>query len=100
VAHRSFTYSLADHDYCYEAFALSVRMRQKTEDLSEMGKILSNVALGLGDQHAYKSPGKALGVATGGEMGGAEEARRERKKKKKKKKHKRKRHEDEGEAER
>lgn len=34
-----------DHDYCYAAFSAA----QPTEDLSEMGKILSDVALGAAE---------------------------------------------------
>ncbi len=37
--------SIKDHDYCHAAFAAA----QPTEDLSEMGKILSDVALGAAE---------------------------------------------------
>ncbi len=38
--------SLRDHDYCYASF----RAAQPAEDLSEMGKILSDVAIGSTEQ--------------------------------------------------
>ena len=56
--------ALKDHDYCYQSFMAA----QPKEDLSEMDKILSNVALGA----EATSPG----------------SRKKKKKKKKRKKHK------------
>ena len=37
---------LRDHDYCYEAYLFSQNEPKPKEDLSEMDKILSNVAMG------------------------------------------------------
>ncbi len=75
--------SLKDHDYCFAAFQAA----QPTEDLSEMGKILSDVALGAAEP-AYKSPEAELPPAAG------KKKHKKSKKKKKKKKKKRKRRED------
>merc|ERR1712142_1203387 len=76
---------LLDHDYCYAAFLSSQQPVQpvvETQELSEMDKILSNVAFG-----GFGESG--VGGILGGDVG-KEKDRGEKKKKKKKKKKKRK----------
>ena len=59
---------IAEHDYCYAAYMMSKEQPKKeVEDLSEMDKILSNVALGameneispkVSKKHKKKKEGK------------------------------------------
>ena len=69
------TTAIKDHDYCHAAFVMSKELPKK-EDLSEMDKILSNVALGAMDNDVSPKTSK----------------KHKRKKESKKKKKKRKKH--------
>jgi hypothetical protein len=73
--------ALKDHDYCFAAFALT-KEEEKKEDLSEMDKIMSNVALGALDNSLTSSIKSSK--------------RHKRKKDGKKKKKKRKKHRKKG----
>ncbi len=64
--------ALKEHDYCFAAFMAAVQQEEKKEELSEMDKILSNVAMGPG----------------GGEDGIPVKSKKSKKSKKKKKKKK------------
>ena len=89
---------LLDHDYCYTAWLLSQQPPQPpggapqpavVNEMSEIEKIVSNVALGgYGDgvgEHNYQSPASATAAR---DKAGRKERRRKRKKEKKRKKRK------------
>ncbi len=70
--------ALREHDYCFAAFMMAKQVEKPKEDLSEMDKILSNVALGALDQSLTEVK--------------AEKRHKKSKKEGKKKKKKRKKH--------
>ena len=85
--------SLADHDYCFEAYLASTRPPPKpevVEDLSEMDKILSNVAMGASIDNGVTS--NIVG-SSGLEIKKHKKNRKHKKKKKKRSKRKSQDHE-------
>ena len=80
--------ALKEHDYCFAAFQLAREIEKPKEDLSEMDKILSNVALGAFDPVANPVPQdlpEKTGLKT---LNPVKKHKKAKKKKKKRKKHK------------
>ena len=95
--------TLRDHDYCFESYLTSVRPPPKpevVEDLSEMDKILSNVAMGASIDNTVLNNGASISTNTSNDplipdstsIGFKKHKKPKKNKKKKKKKHKRKSH--------